>query len=194
MAEVNMNVNMNVDPTINPNMNVNTNYNPNMNVGGGVNANVNYPQLDNVNNPYPSPGVQGQVNNYNYQNQSQPQVNTAHIQYQQNYQPQQPTIVIAQPSLSSVQLNTAKDTICGNQIPYLDPTTGLVILILNIIFPGLGTMIVGCVGRNANCCAWFFIGFAQYLLVFCIVGWIWSILTGIQVYSKASQPRIATLI
>lgn len=87
------------------------------------------------------------------------------------------------------------DVICGQQIPYLDSTTALIILILNIIIPGLGTMLVGCLGRNANCVAWFLIGLAQDFLTAVCVGWIWSILTGLAIYKKSNeQPRNTVLL
>ncbi len=103
----------------------------------------------------------------------------------------QPNVIVASPNV--VALNT-QPAICGNPIPVLEPTMGLIILILNILWPGLGTMIVGCVGRNVNCCSWFWIGMAQGVLAGCIIGWVWSILSGLQIYGVASQPRVAAVI
>jgi len=52
-------------------------------------------------------------------------------------------------------------------------------------------MIVGCIGGvQVNCCAWILIGWAQTFLTFCLIGWIWSILVGLQIYRKANSPKV----
>ena len=78
--------------------------------------------------------------------------------------------------------------ICGLNIPFIDQTTALIYLILNLIFPGFGTMLIGCTYQNPNCCKWVLLGFAQSLTGICCVGWIWAIVTSVQVlqYSQGT--------
>ncbi len=145
--------------------------NINMNVGGGVTQLP--PQ------PYSPPRVNPPP---------QPQMTTTTVTVQPQYYPQpviQPAVIVGVSN---------EPTVCGNPIPILDPGTACVVLIINILFPGIGTMIVGCAGRNANCYAWFCIGILQIFLLFCFIGWIWAIITGIQVMARANQPRTVTLL
>lgn len=83
-------------------------------------------------------------------------------------------------------------SICGMKAPLLDQTTAIIVLILNmVVLPGLGTMIVGCIGPGQkNCCAWFWIGMAQFFTCFCLVGWIWSIVTSVQLIQYSSSIRL----
>jgi len=159
------------------------------NSNANLNVNVNIPQAPRLSAQMEShihtPNIQMHIDNVNdnqqsgvYSNESlQPELTVG--------QPGNPNVVIVNndpPAQFSVNLNPAQEGVCGHPCPRLEPQTGLIILILNIIFPGLGTMIVGCIGRNVNCCAWVLIGIGQSLLTVCIVGWIWSILVGIQIY------------
>ena len=81
--------------------------------------------------------------------------------------------------------------ICGNRIPHIDPCFALIVLIMNCIWPGLGTAVTGCIGPGANCCAFILLGLAQFLLIpFLLIGWIWSICTGIQIVRVSSTPGI----
>lgn len=61
--------------------------------------------------------------------------------------------------------------------PALGKCLALVILIINIIAPGVGTIIMGCCSQN--CGEWFCTGILQLLLTVLLIGWIWSICTGI---------------
>ena len=67
----------------------------------------------------------------------------------------------------------------------VDKTLALVVLILNILAPGWGTMITACLGPEFNAKV-LVIGLVQLVLTCIIVGWIWSILHGIWVYKKSS--------
>ena len=60
----------------------------------------------------------------------------------------------------------------------------LVVLIVNIIFPGIGTIIAGYCdgGINTNCLG---VGILQMLTAWLIIGWIWSIWWGVQIYEKS---------
>ncbi len=71
--------------------------------------------------------------------------------------------------------------------PKLDNCTAILILILNIFFPGIGTMIIGCVAGHDQA-TWICIGLAQMLLA-CIffIGWIWAIVTGVVIVLKSKN-------
>jgi len=68
------------------------------------------------------------------------------------------------------------------QVPTLQTGLAIGMLIVNVIVPGLGTLITGImtgkplIGR----------AIAQFLLAFIVVGWVWSIVTGVQLLSNAS--------
>jgi len=83
-------------------------------------------------------------------------------------------------------LSETKSTIevnSKNDYPILGKTLALIILILNIFFPGLGTMIMGC--SSESCGKWFCYGLLQSLLAPLIIGWIWAICTGIKCHKLA---------
>jgi len=83
------------------------------------------------------------------------------------------------------------EAICGNPIPRVDPCMALVILIMNIFWPGLGTFVLGLVGPGANCCTFLLLGLLQFILIpFLLVGWIWSICTGIAVLRVSNTPSV----
>ena len=70
----------------------------------------------------------------------------------------------------------------------LEGSMPLVVFIVNIIWPGLGTWIIGFLNMDKgndfliNC---LIIGWLQAFLCCIIVGWIWSIYLGHQVYKKS---------
>ncbi len=76
-----------------------------------------------------------------------------------------------------------------NGIPKLNGCCAILILILNIILPGWGTIILGLMS-GSNCCSFFCEGVLQFLTAICIVGWIWSIMTGCKVLDKSRSPEI----
>jgi hypothetical protein len=59
----------------------------------------------------------------------------------------------------------------------------VLMLVLNIILPGTGTMLNGCFGRV--CCDLIIIGFLQMITAILLVGWIWSIWYGIRILGAA---------
>jgi hypothetical protein len=70
--------------------------------------------------------------------------------------------------------------------PSLDIGIAVVILIINIIFPGVGTMIAGCVsGHNVG--TFICMGIAQIFLSISIFGWIWAIFTGVMIMSHSKK-------
>ena len=74
---------------------------------------------------------------------------------------------------------------CKDSVVKLDKGLAIVCLILNIIFPGVGTMISACTGSKFNQLALIY-GILQLLTAFLIVGWIWSIVQGIWILEKSS--------
>jgi hypothetical protein len=68
------------------------------------------------------------------------------------------------------------------QSPILQTGTAVGMLIVNIIIPGLGTLIAGIMSGKP------LIGraIAQFFLAIIIVGWVWGIVTGVQLLSNAS--------
>ncbi len=88
-------------------------------------------------------------------------------------------------------------TVGGRVIPKLSPTMASGVLLLNIFFPGLGTMVVGCYiseknseseNKNEVCCGWFCIGLLQMIFASCIFGWVWSIIAACSIMSVANDP------
>jgi hypothetical protein len=68
------------------------------------------------------------------------------------------------------------------QTPVLDMGVAAAVLIVNVLVPGLGTLIAGIVGSKPM------IGraIAQFLLSIIVIGWIWGIVTGVQALTNAS--------
>ncbi len=71
------------------------------------------------------------------------------------------------------------------KLPTLNKVMAIVILVLNIFFPGVGTLICACIGPKFETDN-IIVGLLQLLLAGCIIGWIWSIWWGIIVLQKAS--------
>ena len=73
----------------------------------------------------------------------------------------------------------------NQQVPTLDTNWGTGMLIVNILLPGVGTLVAGIKSeRNTT----MVIGVFQFLLAFIIVGWIWSIYWGYLLYKKVRAP------
>ncbi len=139
-----------------------------------------YQEITHKNNLYQNPNSidynQAQYNNnpaYNYPNNIP--YNTIHPNPQNViYVPQQ--IIVVEKS----------DTIAVNQYPILSTSIAIVILLVNVFFPGIGTMIIGCVsGQNVG--LWICIGLLQILLAWIIIGWVWAIFTGIMILSASKN-------
>ena len=58
------------------------------------------------------------------------------------------------------------------------------VLIINVLVPGVGTMAAGCVGEND--CGVVCTGMVQLLLSPFFVGWIWAIIWSVKLYSTHS--------
>ena len=68
-------------------------------------------------------------------------------------------------------------------------TVGLICFILNIISPGLGTIIAGLISAKGCNCKAVCIGFVQAILTAIIIGWIWSILHGYHIYLRSKGKQ-----
>lgn len=67
------------------------------------------------------------------------------------------------------------------QVPTLESNWGTGMFVVNILLPGVGTLVAGIKSeRNTT----MVIGVLQFLLAFLIVGWIWSIYWGWLIYKK----------
>jgi hypothetical protein len=71
--------------------------------------------------------------------------------------------------------------------PRMSIDLSFIILIINIFIPGMGTMIMACCSKYF--CTWMWIGLAQLFLSGLIIGWVWSIMTGIMAVKVASSYK-----
>mmetsp|Transcript_25619 Transcript_25619/g.24913 ORF Transcript_25619/g.24913 Transcript_25619/m.24913 type:complete len:80 (+) Transcript_25619:2-241(+) len=71
-------------------------------------------------------------------------------------------------------------------IAKMDQSMAIVCLVLNILIPGIGTMINACYHEKpaAGVCY----GILQLLTCWIIVGWIWAIVYGVKIMEKANLP------
>ncbi|MHB8634195.1 MAG: hypothetical protein ACYDBQ_09555 [Thermoplasmatota archaeon] len=74
------------------------------------------------------------------------------------------------------------------KMPALDVPMAIVVLIVNLIFPGIGTIVAGVLGEMKLIGR----GIAQLLLWLVVVGWVWALVSSIQGLTnaqwKAKQP------
>jgi hypothetical protein len=90
---------------------------------------------------------------------------------------------------STFQENEKIRTVGGRVIPKLNPSLAIGLLIINIFFPGLGTMIVGCVSHQSDvCCGWVCVGLLQMIFASCIFGWVWAVISACAIVSVANDP------
>ena len=63
-------------------------------------------------------------------------------------------------------------------------SAAMVVLILNIISPGFGTLISSCLDRQGCNMSAFFLAFGQsFLVIVCLLGWAMAIIHGLNVYN-----------
>ncbi len=77
-------------------------------------------------------------------------------------------------------------TTAASSPPYPDTPVvamdkALIALVINIFVPGIGTIVAGVIGEKPMIGR----GIAQLVLAIIIVGWIWAIVTGIQLLQNA---------
>jgi len=64
--------------------------------------------------------------------------------------------------------------------------TATCLLILNILFPGLGTVFNSCSGENGFHCKTFLTGWLMGLTSWLLIGWIMSIIWGCEIKDKTA--------
>ena len=78
--------------------------------------------------------------------------------------------------------------VCDNwqsSIPSMSKGMATILLIINIFFPGLGTMISACAGGGNMITDQLIVGILQWFTAGCLVGWIWAIWWGFLMMGKA---------
>jgi Ectodermal ciliogenesis protein len=73
------------------------------------------------------------------------------------------------------------------QSPVLEMPIAIVVLVVNLVFPGIGTLVAGVVGKHPMIGR----GIAQLLLSIIIVGWVWALVTSIQCLTNANSDKKA---
>jgi hypothetical protein len=68
------------------------------------------------------------------------------------------------------------------QAPVIEKTNALICLVINIIAPGIGTIVGGVMGNMKLIAR----GITQLLLSIILVGWVWAVITGIQMVQNAT--------
>jgi hypothetical protein len=68
------------------------------------------------------------------------------------------------------------------KMPVLEMPMAVVTLVVNILVPGIGTIVAGVVGARPLIGR----GIAQLLLAIIIVGWVWALVNGIQAIANAT--------
>lgn len=67
------------------------------------------------------------------------------------------------------------------QSPVIEKEMAIVVLVVNIFIPGIGTIVAGVLGEKPLIGR----GIAQLILSIILIGWIWALVTSIQVLQNA---------
>ena len=72
----------------------------------------------------------------------------------------------------------------------VDRNMGMIVLLLNIFFSGIGTIVAGVlVGGTFQIINNIIVGFLQLILFpYLLLGWFWSLYTGYLIYKKSKEP------
>ena len=79
---------------------------------------------------------------------------------------------------------------CEDHIYPVPEPWGVIVLICNIVFPGLGTEIQSYYAKDGCSCGTYMVGVAQSITSIFIVGWIWAIWHGLEVYKISGQQAM----
>ena len=81
------------------------------------------------------------------------------------------------------------------EVPRVSKTIGIVCLVINIILPGIGTMVAACADQAKMVPkSQIFIGFLQFFTVyFLFFGWIWSIYWGYLIFQESRNEDPITM-
>ena len=76
---------------------------------------------------------------------------------------------------------------CSAANPYVPMTVAPIVLILDIFFPGVGTLVAAYYDPSGCNCKTITCGIFQMLLTIVVAGWIWSVVQGCMIYNKSRQ-------
>lgn len=77
-------------------------------------------------------------------------------------------------------------------VPIAEKTTGLILGIVNILFPGIGAIVAAILlqgSKGSIDISLLMAGILQLLTVWLLVGWIWAIVWGIQLIAKSTDEE-----
>lgn len=98
-----------------------------------------------------------------------------------------PTTINANAALETDDKEVEDDASCPDANPLVSTSDALLVLLLNIFIPGVGSMVAayrGVDGFNSKCCGF---GIGQMLLTIVVAGTIWSIIHGVAIYDKSNK-------
>jgi hypothetical protein len=75
-------------------------------------------------------------------------------------------------------------------IPRVGQITGILVLFLNIILPGVGSILAGLCGGSLGCVV---AGLLQMLLAPFIIGWVWSIVWGVKIWEYSHHTAVIVI-
>lgn len=73
-----------------------------------------------------------------------------------------------------------------SKIPIISTSCAVILLIVNIFLPGWGTVALMCFSHHHKI-YFLLIGLLQFLLTCIIIGWVWAIITSVQVIKKSRE-------
>ena len=83
---------------------------------------------------------------------------------------------------------------CITRVPRVPVSLAIIVIVLNCIIPGLGTMIVGCVPHLpreevvvGECCCYYWLGIGHFVTMPIIYGYVAAIIFGVQLLYAANR-------
>ena len=92
-------------------------------------------------------------------------------------------------------LDMLKQRVLGQEVPEVEhAATAICLVVLNIFIPGSGTLLAALLTKEQDpvVVADATIGFAQFLMSFFFVGWLWSVWWGVLIYRNTTERKTAT--
>ena len=74
-------------------------------------------------------------------------------------------------------------------IPSVGACSAAFVLILNVFFPGVGTLLLACLGPSISCGSQTCVGMLQIILSPFLIGWIWAVYWSFLVCAKVGKPN-----
>ena len=85
-----------------------------------------------------------------------------------------------------VNTSAAEETeCCASANPYVPADVAPIVMVLDILAPGVGTIVAAYYDEAGCNCATVTCGIFQMLMATILVGWIWSICQGVAIYKKS---------